>query len=74
MSFGAGYPAFFISVRLCTVFLLVKKMDEKKEMMLTKEEQKVIELMRSLSFGELRVIINNSKAIRVEEIKKSIQL
>ena len=50
-------------------------MDEKKEnVMLTKEELKVIELMRSVSFGELRVIINNSKAIRVEEIKKSIQL
>ncbi|MDO5331529.1 MAG: DUF2292 domain-containing protein [Bacillota bacterium] len=50
-------------------------MDEKKEnIVLTKEELKVIELMRSIPFGELRVIINNSKAVRVEEIRKSIQL
>lgn len=50
-------------------------MDEKtKSITVTEEEQKVIEIMRSISFGELRVIINNSKPTRVEEIKKSIQL
>lgn len=50
-------------------------MDEKnKKIVLTEEEQKVIELMRGISYGELRVIVNNSKPIRVEEIKKSIQL
>ena len=46
----------------------------KKSITVSEEEQKVIEIMRSISFGELRVIINNSKPIRVEEIKKSIQL
>lgn len=49
-------------------------MDEKKKLILSEEEEKVIELMRELSYGELRVIVNNSKPIRVEEIKKSIQL
>ena len=50
-------------------------MDEKnKKLILSEEEEKVIQLMREISFGELRVIINNSKPIRVEEIKKSIQL
>ena len=50
-------------------------MDEKtKSITVSEEEQKVIEIMRSISFGELRVIINNSKPTRVEEIKKSIQL
>ena len=50
-------------------------MDEQnKKIVLSEEEEKVIELMRELSYGELRVIVNNSKPIRVEEIKKSIQL
>ena len=50
-------------------------MDEKnKKLILSEEEERVIQLMREISFGELRVIINNSKPIRVEEIKKSIQL
>lgn len=47
---------------------------KKNSVILTEEEQKVIEIMRSISFGELRIVINNSKPTRVEEIKKSIQL
>ena len=50
-------------------------MDEKnKKLILSEEEEKVIQLMREISFGELRIIVNNSKPVRVEEIKKSIQL
>ena len=73
MSFGAGFCPLFYSVRLCTVFLLVNIM-EKKELQLSEQETKIIEMVRSLDFGELRVIVNNKKPIRVEEIKKSIQL
>lgn len=49
-------------------------MDEKKSMRLTEQEIKVIEIMREIKFGEIRIIINNSKPVRVEEIKKSVQL
>ena len=41
---------------------------------LTESEQKVIDIMRSIDYGEIRIIINNSKPVRVEEIKKSVQL
>lgn len=49
-------------------------MEEKKVFILSEQEQKVVELMRGIDFGELRIVINNSKPIRVEEIKKSLQL
>lgn len=41
---------------------------------LSEQEKKVVELMRGIDFGELRIVINNSKPVRVEEIKKSVQL
>lgn len=48
--------------------------EKKKTALLTEQEEKVIEIMRNIKYGELRVVINNSKPIRVEEIKKSVQL
>ena len=50
-------------------------MDEKKFVVqLSLQEKRVIELLRELDYGELRVIVNASKPVRVEEIKKSVQL
>ena len=37
-------------------------------------EKQLIELVRSLEYGELRVMIKDKRPIRVEEIRKSIQL
>lgn len=47
-------------------------MNEKKEEELTSQEKQVLELMRKVDFGEIRIIINNGKPVRVEEVKKSI--
>lgn len=41
---------------------------------LTKEEEKLIKIFRSIDFGEVRVVINDGKPTRLEEIKKSIKL
>lgn len=50
-------------------------MDDKKiTMLLSPQEKRVVELMRTIDYGELRIIVNASKPIRVEEIKKSLQL
>ena len=49
-------------------------MQSEKDMALTKAEKQLIELVRSLDYGELRVMIKDSHPIRVEEIRKSIQL
>ena len=73
MSFGAGFCPLFYSARLLRGFLLVNIM-EKKELQLSEQEAKIIELVRSLDYGELRIIVNSKKPVRVEEIKKSIQL
>ena len=45
-----------------------------KEMKLTSQEAALIEIIRGLDFGEVRVVITDGKPIRVEEIKKSIKL
>jgi len=41
---------------------------------LTNAEKKLIEVIRSLDYGEVRVMIKDSRPIRVEEIRRSIQL
>jgi len=40
----------------------------------TEKERKLLELIRSIEHGEIRVVIQDSIPIRVEELKKSIKL
>ena len=64
-------------VRLKPDFLISgTKMETKKEtsQKLTPQEEKIIDLVRSLDYGELRIVVNGKTPVRVEEIKKSIQL
>jgi hypothetical protein len=49
-------------------------MQPEKNIILTKAEKQLIELIRSLDYGEVRVMIKDNKPIRVEEIRRSIQL
>ena len=60
----------------CRSFLFLggKKLRTDKNMELTKAEKQLIEMIRSLDYGELRVMIKDSRPIRVEEIRRSIQL
>ena len=41
---------------------------------LNEQEENLINLIRETEFGEIKIIIQNSIPIRVEEIKKSIKL
>lgn len=43
-------------------------------LILTKAEKQLIELVRSLDYGEVRIVVKDNKPIRVEEIRRSIQL
>ncbi len=49
-------------------------MQPEKNIELTKAEKQLIEVIRSLDYGEVRVMIKDSRPIRVEEIRRSIQL
>ena len=49
-------------------------MQPEKNMILTKAEKQLSEVIRSLDYGEVRVMIKDNKPIRVEEIRRSIQL
>jgi hypothetical protein len=46
----------------------------KKEMELTSQEKKLIDVIRKVQYGEVKIIINDGKPIRIEEVKKSIKL
>lgn len=55
--------------------LVMNKLPNKKVTLeCDEQEKKIIELMRQLDFGEIRIIIQNGSPFRVEEIKKSIKL
>ena len=49
-------------------------MQPEKNIVLTKAEKQLIELIRSLDYGEIRVMIKDNRPIRLEEIRRSIQL
>ena len=50
-------------------------MEERKiQIKVTEQENKVIEMMRQIEFGEVRIVIANSRPVRIEEIRKAIQL
>lgn len=51
-----------------------KTMQQENKLILTKAELQLIELIRSLDYGEVRVMIKDRHPIRVEEIRRSIQL
>ena len=48
--------------------------DKKITVQVSQQEKRVLELLRGIDYGELRIVINASKPVRVEEIKKSLQL
>ena len=48
----------------------------KCEPFLTKNdpERRLLEYIRELPFGEIKIIVQNGKPVRIEEIRKSIKL
>ena len=64
------------SIMYCRSFFVLggNKVQPDKNMVLTKAEKQLIEVIRSLDYGEVRVMIKDNKPIRVEEIRRSIQL
>lgn len=49
-------------------------MEQKKNVFpLTDKEEKLIQLIRELKFGEVHIYVADSQPVRAEEIKKSIK-
>jgi hypothetical protein len=51
-----------------------KPQNKKVTLECDEKEKKIIELIRKMGFGEIRIIIQEGGPIRIEEIKKSIKL
>lgn len=49
-------------------------MQEGHDIALTNAEKQLITVIRSLDYGEVRVMIKDNRPIRMEEIRRSIQL
>ena len=49
-------------------------MQTEGKFVMNKAERQILELIRSLEYGEVRIMIKDGKPIRVEEIRRSIQL
>lgn len=47
---------------------------EKTTMKLTEKEVRLMEIIRKLDFGEVRIVIQDGVPTRLEEIKRSIKL
>ena len=47
---------------------------DSQKIILSKEEEKLIKIIRKIDFGEARVVVTDGKPTRIEEIKKSIKL
>lgn len=64
------------SICYCRSFFIwgVNQMQNSSDIILTKAEKQLIQIIRSLDYGEVRVMIKDRHPIRVEEIRKSIQL
>lgn len=45
-----------------------------KTLELSEKERKIIGKIRSIEFGELKVVVLNKEPVRIEEIVKSIKL
>ena len=41
---------------------------------LTDPERRVLSVMREIEYGEIRVVINGGKPVRIEEVRKSVRL
>ncbi len=48
------------------------KEEDKKPMYLSEKERNLIELIRKVGFGEIRIVVNEGVPTRAEEIRKSV--
>ena len=47
---------------------------EDKKIIVSDKEARLLDIIKQISFGEIKVIIQEGKPVRVEELKKSIKL
>lgn len=49
------------------------QMDQNKVIQLTEKEEKLIQVIRELKFGEIHIYVADGQPVRAENIKKSIK-
>ena len=49
------------------------QMDQNKVVRLTEREEKLIQVIRELKFGEIHIYVADGQPVRAENIKKSIK-
>ena len=49
-------------------------MQDNTQIKLNEKEERLIQIIRDLNFGEIKIIVQDGNPIRIEEMKKSIKL
>ena len=49
-------------------------MEEQKKPNISEKEEKLLDILRNIKYGEIKVIMQDGHPVRVEEIKRSIKL
>ena len=52
----------------------VKKPAARENATLSEQEKRVIDILRELKYGEVKVVVQDGVPIRVDEIRKSIKI
>jgi hypothetical protein len=52
----------------------VFSLEKKENLVPTEKERHLIEMIRELGFGEVRIFVADGQPVRAEEIKKSVKL
>ena len=50
------------------------QVEQNKVIRLTEKEEKLIQILRELKFGEIHIYVADGQPVRAENIKKSIKL
>ena len=77
MLLGMVMVMFYVFWNIVITFFVLEEdaaMQTEGKFILTKAERQIIELIRALDYGEVRIMIKDRKPLRVEEIRRSIQL
>ena len=46
----------------------------REELLLSEQEKKIIEILRGIRYGEIKIAVQDGIPVRVEEIRKSIKI
>ena len=70
---GEGCERVFAGVSSNKLLWGIKWMKESAKLEFTEKEKRLIQMIRELGYGEIRIYVTDGQPVRAEEIKKSVK-